>query len=60
METSGYTDIFATKGMEYVLILVFIVALSFFWRFLNRTETPAKQPDSVSREKSPSKGNAPF
>ena len=53
METSGYTDIFATKGMEYILILVFIVALVFFWKFLYQSETMAKQPDSVSREKKP-------
>lgn len=55
METSGYTDIFATKGMEYILILVFIVALMFFWRFLNRTEAPSQRADSVSREEKPFK-----
>jgi glycine cleavage system H protein len=38
--TSGYTDIFATKGMEYVFILFFIVVLVFFWRFLSRAEGP--------------------
>jgi hypothetical protein len=53
--TPVYTDIFATKGMEYILILVFIVALVFFWRFLNATEAPARQADPVSREKRPSK-----
>ena len=40
MGTSGYTDIFATKGMEYVFILFFIVVLVFFWRFLSRAEGP--------------------
>ena len=51
METSGYTDIFATKGMEYILILVFLAVLVFFWKFLYRPETTAEQSDSVSREK---------
>ncbi|MBN2320429.1 MAG: hypothetical protein JXR49_15210 [Acidobacteria bacterium] len=55
METSGYTDIFATKGMEYILILVFIVALIFFWKFLNRTEAPAQRSNPVSREEKPFK-----
>jgi glycine cleavage system H lipoate-binding protein len=41
LETSGYVDIFATKGMEYVLILGFIVVLAFFWKFLNRAEGTA-------------------
>jgi glycine cleavage system H lipoate-binding protein len=37
METSGYVDIFATKGAEYILIFGFLIALVFFWRFLNRS-----------------------
>jgi glycine cleavage system H lipoate-binding protein len=37
METSGYVDIFATKGAEYILIFGFFIALVFFWRFLNRS-----------------------
>jgi glycine cleavage system H protein len=41
LETSGYVDIFATKGMEYVFILGFIVVLVFFWKFLHRAGTPA-------------------
>jgi glycine cleavage system H protein len=40
LETSGYIDIFATKGMEYVFILGFIVVLVFFWKFLYRAGTP--------------------
>lgn len=42
MEVSGYVDIFATKGIEYIFILCFIVVLVFFWKFLNRTGGTAR------------------
>jgi glycine cleavage system H protein len=42
LETSGYIDIFATKGMEYVFILGFIVVLVFFWKFMNRSGKPTR------------------
>jgi glycine cleavage system H protein len=45
--TSGYTDIFATKGMEYIFILFFIVVLVFFWRFLSRAEGPEISKDAA-------------
>ena len=45
MDTSGYIDIFSTKGMEYIFILGFIVILVFFWRFLIRLEK-AHHPES--------------
>jgi glycine cleavage system H protein len=35
------TDIFATKGMEYILVICFLAALVIFWRFLNRPQTGA-------------------
>ena len=31
-----YVDIFATKGLEYVLVIVFLTSLVLFWRLLNR------------------------
>jgi glycine cleavage system H protein len=45
VDTSGYIDIFSTKGMEYIFILGFIVILVFFWRFLIRLEK-AHHPES--------------
>ncbi len=36
MDPYHYVDIFATKGVEYLLIIGFLVALPFAWRFLNR------------------------
>ena len=31
-----YVDLFATKGLEYLLVIAFLVTLVVFWRFLNR------------------------
>ncbi len=39
METYSYVNIFATKGLEYVLLLCFLVMFVFFVRYL-------KSPDS--------------
>ena len=36
MGNSEYIDIFATKGIEYLVVIVFLVSLYFFYRFLNR------------------------
>lgn len=55
MGTSGYTDIFATKGMEYLFILFFIIVLVFFWRFLSRAEEP-----ELSRDAAGSPGKQPL
>jgi glycine cleavage system H lipoate-binding protein len=41
METSGYVDMFATKGIEYVFILGFLLTLILFWKYLNRAGKPA-------------------
>lgn len=51
METSGYVDIFATKGTEYILILGFFIALAFFWRFLSRSRVTA-QPEASGMQTS--------
>jgi len=39
MEGFSYVDIFATKGIEYLLVIGFLGLLVFFWRFL---VTPSK------------------
>jgi glycine cleavage system H lipoate-binding protein len=31
-----YVDIFTTKGLEYVLVIAFLLSLVLFWRILNR------------------------
>jgi len=35
-----YVDIFATKGIEYLFVIGFLVTLVAFWRFLNKTAVP--------------------
>lgn len=39
MEGFHYVDLFATKGIEYILVIGFLLALIIFWRYLN---SPAK------------------
>ena len=36
MENFEYVDIFATKGIEYIIAVIFLVILIFFWRYLNK------------------------
>ncbi len=34
MEGFAYTDIFATKGFEYLLVILFLLVFVAFWRYL--------------------------
>jgi glycine cleavage system H lipoate-binding protein len=36
MEGIKYVDIFATKGVEYIVAIIFLIMLIFFWRWLNK------------------------
>jgi glycine cleavage system H lipoate-binding protein len=47
MEGFKYVDIFATKGIEYLVAIAFLVLLIFFWRWLN---TPAVVNQSSGRQ----------
>lgn len=42
MQPSGYVDLFATKGIEYLLVIAFLLALILFWRVLGRPATAAE------------------
>lgn len=35
-----YVDIFATKGVEYLFVIGFLLTLIAFWKFLNKTSVP--------------------
>ena len=35
MEQFTYIDIYATKGIEYLIVIGFLFTLIAFWRFLN-------------------------
>ena len=43
MDGNQYVDIFATKGLEYLLVIGFLLTLIAFWKFLNR---PSVRPVS--------------
>lgn len=43
MEGFTYFDIFATKGIEYIVIIAFLALLIPFWILLNKQETNKKQ-----------------
>jgi glycine cleavage system H protein len=45
MEGFSYVDLFATKGIEYLLVIGFLLVLVLYWRFLNQ---PAKAPLALS------------
>jgi len=34
-ELFTYYDMFATKGVEYLIIITFLVVIIFFWRYLH-------------------------
>lgn len=44
MEQFVYSDIFATKGIEYIIVIAFLLLIIPFWRMLNR---PVKLKETV-------------
>lgn len=43
METYTYVNIFETKGLEYVLLICFLVLLIFFVRYLSGSKKKGKK-----------------
>jgi len=41
MESFKYVDIFATKGIEYIVAIAFLIMLVWFWRWINRPSVAA-------------------
>ncbi|MEE9118003.1 MAG: glycine cleavage system protein H [Calditrichia bacterium] len=41
MEGFKYVDIFATKGIEYLVAIAFLIILIWFWRWINRPSVAA-------------------
>lgn len=50
MFTLMAVDPFATKGIEYVLVLVFLAALPLYWKWLNAGARPALQARTTARQ----------
>jgi len=48
MDGFQYIDIFATKGIEYIAVIVFLVGLIFFWRWLNQPVAAGKADAAIS------------
>lgn len=43
-----YVDLFKTYGIEYIIIVVFIIAIIFFWRYLSKRP---KKKEGKSKKK---------
>lgn len=50
-----YVDLFKTYDIEYIIIIVFLIAIIFFWRYLSKrpkgTKTPAKGKKAPPKKK---------
>lgn len=44
MEGIGAVDIFATKGIEYLIVIAFLAALVFYWKILSRGAAADRLP----------------
>ena len=49
MEGFTYVDLFATKGIEYILVIGFLIAFIVYWKFLSRTPVQPLKMASNSR-----------
>jgi len=45
-----YIDIFATKGIEYLLVIAFLLTLVYFWRVLNEPKTAVTRSGASARD----------
>lgn len=51
MDGFSYVNIFATKGIEYLIIISFLILIVVFWRIINKkkaVQQPAKAPGILS------------
>ena len=56
MDSFSYVDIFSTKGIEYLMVIGYLVLFVFFWRFLLRP-APEKEGVAVKERKLKFSGN---
>lgn len=52
----NYVDLFATKGLEYILVIAFLVTLVVFWKFLNRPTRAVLAPGAGLERRSAPNG----
>ena len=53
MGSNQYVDIFATKGIEYIFVIGFLLTLIVFWRFLNRSAVTRGKQTAAARSATP-------
>ena len=46
-----YVDLFKTYGIEYIIIIVFLIAIIFFWRYLSKRPKAKKNPPKKRKAK---------
>ena len=39
-----YVDLFKTYHIEYIIIIIFLIAIIFFWRYLSKRPKGSKPP----------------
>lgn len=59
MDEFSYINLFETKGIEYIIIIAFLLLIIPFWKLLNRPLKPLYTPGSVAEPLSASALNAP-
>ena len=43
MFNNYFVDFFATKGIEYVIVILFFIVIVPFWKYLNTSSSKAKK-----------------
>ena len=43
-DLNQYVDLFKTYQIEYIIIIVFLIAIIFFWRYLSKRPKGSKAP----------------
>jgi len=43
-DLNKYVDLFKTYDIEYIIIIVFLIAIIFFWRYLSKRPKGKKAP----------------
>lgn len=46
-----YVDLFKTYDIEYIIIIVFLIAIIFFWRYLSKRPKGKKAPAKKKKTK---------
>jgi len=59
MDEFRYINLFETKGIEYIIIIAFLLLIIPFWKLLNRPLNPAGRPGSAAEPLSLSALNVP-